>query len=99
MRITRGKTFQNKDGSWDKVEVVLGFDDLPSVILEATPASHHPDLLNLKAERVLTTMMQKTGQFDEVSIREQLKSIDDQLTKLPKKVAPKVTLKRRHPDD
>jgi len=64
MKITRAKSFEDKDGNWQKFEIELTDDDLIPMELEANPAVQFT-LLEIKAEQCLNAFLLRIGELDE----------------------------------
>lgn len=60
MRIVRAKSFEDRNGDWQKIEVEMTSDDLLKEELEASAASQ-PTLLELRAELFIIASMHRLG--------------------------------------
>lgn|SRR3990167_11155994 len=93
MRVMRGKTFENKKGIWEKIEVELDSSDLLPDEL-AAPQFIQPVLLEIRAEKHLLAYMQRTGKFTDGELKGFLTELED-YRKQVMAIKPKQALRRK----
>lgn len=93
MRVMRGKTFEAKNGMWEKIEVELDSNDLlPEE--KNSPPQVQMQLLEVRADYNLVLFLARHGHMSKEAAQEkldELKEIKEHLMKLK----PPVALKRR----
>lgn len=81
MRVSYGKTFENADGEWERVEFELTGDDLLPSEKKANQTGH-PMLLALRAEQNLWFFLRSNGYVTDDEANEKFASITKQREQL-----------------
>lgn len=75
MRVVRAKSFEDKNGDWQKIEIEMTSDDLLKEELDASPASR-PTLLELRAELFLIASMHRLGNISAAEAQKSAENIE-----------------------
>jgi hypothetical protein len=68
MKVTRGRSFQNEAGSWEKLEVELTTDDL--LTEEISIEKHlHPLMLEIRADQQIVSFSHRLGNISEAQAK------------------------------
>lgn len=93
MKVVRSKTFQKKDGTWEKVEVELDSSDLLDDE-KSCPEVIQPQLLEVRADKAIYLMMERIGTLSQDEVLEECQKLDE-YRKTLLKVKPKPKLRKR----